>query len=227
MGRADRRREEIVEHEVAVRDGVDRVRARAVEAELRRRRVTVELPVEPREGTGAERHLPCGPSGRLEPAPVALEHPEVGEQVVAEVDRLGALQVRVAGHRPVAMRLGERSSPPAARSSSGCAPGAVGARRAQVGRHLVVSRAARCAACRRAARSARSAAARPPCGCPRRCRGSAASPRSTRRRPRRGRLGSVPTLPRRSPRHVQALRRGPSRRGSPAATAACRSRSKC
>ena len=42
----------------------------------------------------------------LETGAVALEHPEVGEQMVAEVDRLGALQVRVAGHRPVAVSGG-------------------------------------------------------------------------------------------------------------------------
>ena len=57
----------------------------------------------------------------LEAQHVAAEHPEVGEQVVAEVDRLGALQVRVAGHRPVAVALGEleqalHHAPPAARS---------------------------------------------------------------------------------------------------------------
>jgi hypothetical protein len=38
----------------------------------------------------------------------APEHPHVGEQVVAEVDRLGALQVGVAGQRPVEVVLGQR-----------------------------------------------------------------------------------------------------------------------
>src|SRR3712207_7449346 len=42
----------------------------------------------------------------LEAPGVAAEHPEVREQVVREVDRLGALQVRVAGHRPVDVPVG-------------------------------------------------------------------------------------------------------------------------
>ena len=78
----------------------------------RRCRATVELPVEPGKGTGAERHLRrrrrAAAANRRR---VALEHPEVGEQVVAEVDRLGALQVRVAGHRPVRVGLGELQQP--------------------------------------------------------------------------------------------------------------------
>ena len=51
------------------------------------------------------------PAANVEADRVALEHPEVGEQVVAEVDRLGALQVRVAGHPPVAVGLGELEQP--------------------------------------------------------------------------------------------------------------------
>ena len=37
---------------------------------------------------------------------VADQHPDVGQEVVREVDGLRALQVRVAGHRPVGVQLG-------------------------------------------------------------------------------------------------------------------------
>ena len=55
------------------------------------------------------------PSGRsqidaeheLEAARVAAEHPEVRQQVVREIDGLGALQVGVARHRPVLVARGE------------------------------------------------------------------------------------------------------------------------
>ena len=45
------------------------------------------------------------PAAELEAEDVAGKHPEVSEQVMAEVDRLGALQVGVAGHRPVFVGL--------------------------------------------------------------------------------------------------------------------------
>ncbi len=98
---------------------------------------------------------------------------------MAEVDRLGALQVGVAGHRPVAVALGQleqalhrRARP--ARSPAASAPARPSPRRWRPGR----CGSGRCAACRRAGRSPRRAAARSPCGCPRR-------PRRTRSRARR------------------------------------------
>ena len=127
-------------------------------------------------------------SGELEAADVAGEHPEVGEQVVAEVDRLGALQVGVAGHRPVAVGLGEGQQAlhrrrRRARSPAASAPGPPSRRRSRPGRCA----SGRCGACRPAGRSPRRAAARSPCGCPRR------PPRTrSRARPIRSRTRSSP-----------------------------------
>ena len=82
-----------------------------LEAEVVGDRAAVDLPVDAGQRPGAERHHRGAVEGELEAQHVAGEHPEVGEQVVAEVDRLGALQVGVAGHRPVAMALGLRQQP--------------------------------------------------------------------------------------------------------------------
>ena len=87
---------------------------------------------------------------KLKRCEVAAEHPEVGQQVVREVDRLGALEVGVAGHRPVEVALGERRPAwPSARCSSSRASQAVRAhehapRRWRPGRCA----SGRCAACR-------------------------------------------------------------------------------
>ena len=56
---------------------------------------------------GAERQVVRGRHAEVEALEVAAELPEVGEQVVREVDRLRALEVRVAGQRPVEVALGQ------------------------------------------------------------------------------------------------------------------------
>ena len=107
MRRARRRGGEEVEHEVAVGDRVDRVRRHAGEAQLARDEAAIGREVHAGERARAERQLAGRAEHELEAPRVAPEHPEVREQVMREVDGLGALQVRVARHRPVLVALGE------------------------------------------------------------------------------------------------------------------------
>ena len=111
---------QVVEHEVAPGDGVDRVGRHVLEAELAREHAPVGVEVDAGERAGAERQRPGRALGEGEARAVALEHPEVREQMVAEVDGLGALQVRVAGHRPVGVLAGRAPAawPSARRSPS-------------------------------------------------------------------------------------------------------------
>ena len=70
----------------------------------------VGVEVDARERARAERQLAGRGLDGGEALAVAREHPEVREQVMAEVDRLGALQVRVAGHRQSRWRSAAPSS---------------------------------------------------------------------------------------------------------------------
>ena len=115
VGGAGRGGVQVVQREVAVGDGVDRVGHDVVEAELAGDHAAVGVEVDARQRAGAERQAPGLLEREGEALAVAGEHPEVGEQVVAEVDRLGALQVGVAGQRPVDVLLG---AVPAARPSA-------------------------------------------------------------------------------------------------------------
>ena len=127
MRRAGRGGAEVVEDEVAVGDGVDRVRRDARRSRARRRpsaRSVSKL-------TPASAPAPSGSSSTCERTKrkrsrSRREHPDVGQQVVAEVDGLGALQVRVAGQRPVEVRARRRraaraSGPRRARTASSAA----------------------------------------------------------------------------------------------------------
>ena len=94
-----------------IRDGVDGVGGGPSKPQLARHLLPIELPVDAGERPRAERQRHRRSSREVEADRVALEHPEVGEEVVAEVDGLRALQVRVAGHRPVRVALAERQQP--------------------------------------------------------------------------------------------------------------------
>ena len=88
------------------------------EAQLRGDLAAVGVEVDARERARAERQPPGLALGEREARAVAREHPEVGEQVMAQIHRLRALQVRVARHRPVEVLLGalEQHRPSAPRS---------------------------------------------------------------------------------------------------------------
>ena len=93
---------------------------------------------------GAERQLGRGAEDGLEAPRVAAEHPEVGEQVVREVDGLRALEVRVAGHRPVEVALGDRDEDVCRSCRRSIVPQRVRAgEHRHVGGDLVVARARR------------------------------------------------------------------------------------
>ena len=80
-----------------------------------------------------------------EALPVALEHLDVGEQVMREQHRLRRLQMRVAGHDDVGVCRGERGQARAAGRCSSVEDAAdlVAQVQAQVERHLVVAAARR------------------------------------------------------------------------------------
>jgi hypothetical protein len=101
-------RGEVVEDEVPVRDRVQRVLGDAAEAELLGHEHAAGVEVDAGERAGAEREVVRGRHAEVEALEVAPELPEVGEQVMREVDGLGALHVRVAGQPPVHVALGER-----------------------------------------------------------------------------------------------------------------------
>ena len=185
---ADRGRAQVVEHEVTVRDRVQRVLHHAVEAERARHRLAARVPVHAGERARAERQLRGRARGVGEPLEVAPEHPEVREQVVREVDGLRALQVRVAraSASPRGARRGRRARPSG--RAAACAPPCTGRARtapcrSRPGRSATVP----CGPCRRPARRSPSGGARSPCGCPRRPGGT-----RTCRAPARPRRRRVP-----------------------------------
>ena len=140
--RAGRRGAQVVQDEVAVGDRVDRVGRDALEAELGRHGAAIGGEVDPRQRPGAERQRRRLLGGEAQPRAVALEHPHVGEQVMAQVDRLGALQVRVARQRPVEVALGgvdQRRHEPG--HGAGARQCGLAREERDVGRHLVVARA--------------------------------------------------------------------------------------
>ncbi len=82
-------RRQRLDHEVAVRDRVERVRADAVEAELRRRRLAIERIAGARQRARPERRDVDPGAGVGESAAVALGHLDVGQQVMREAGPAG------------------------------------------------------------------------------------------------------------------------------------------
>ena len=98
-----------LDHEIAVRDRIERVRADAIEAELHRGRLTIERISGARQRPRPERRDVDPFPGIGQPAAVALGHLDIGEQVMGEQDRLCRLDVgRARQHgRPVALGEGD------------------------------------------------------------------------------------------------------------------------
>ena len=103
MHRCDRRGGKRLHDEVAVGDGVERIRRRPVEAERLRRHVAVEIERGAGKRGGAERRF-VQPSARVgKAAAVARRHFHIGEQMMAEGDRLRRLQMRQPRHHRAGM----------------------------------------------------------------------------------------------------------------------------
>ncbi len=84
--------------EVAIRHGIERILADALEAELGSDEFAVDRVGRASQRGGAERKAVDALAGIGETLGVAAEHFEVGQHVVAESHRLRDLQVRKAGH---------------------------------------------------------------------------------------------------------------------------------
>ena len=105
-------RGERLDDEVPVADGIERVGGHAVEPELRGRGLAIERVAGPGQRPGTERR-DVGPSARIgQPAPVALRHLDVGEEVMGEQHRLRRLDVGRPGQHRGALALGERDERP-------------------------------------------------------------------------------------------------------------------
>jgi hypothetical protein len=94
-------------HEVAVRDGIERVGRHALEAELRRGRGAVQRVASTGQRPGAKRRDVEAPLRIGQAATVPLQHLDIGEEVVREQHGLGRLDVGGAGQDGVAFALGQ------------------------------------------------------------------------------------------------------------------------
>src|SRR5205814_5170618 len=106
MRPGQRRGGEKLDREIAVGDGIDRVRGRAVEAERGSGPVAVDRKSGAGERGGAERGFIEAAAAVGEAATVAPEHLDIGHQMVAESHWLRDLQMRKAGHDAIGMCLG-------------------------------------------------------------------------------------------------------------------------
>ena len=71
----------------------------------------VSVEVDAGQRAGAERQVSVLRGGEREALAIARQHPDVGQQVMDEIDGLRALQVRVAGQQPVRCRLAASITP--------------------------------------------------------------------------------------------------------------------
>ena len=106
MHRRDRGTPQKLQRKVPVRDGIDRVGGRAIEAEIIRGRLPIDRKTGASECCRPERAFvqPFSPVGK--PPAITPEHLDIGHEMVAEGDGLGCLQMGEARHHPIVMRLG-------------------------------------------------------------------------------------------------------------------------
>ena len=132
-----------LDREVAVGDGVERVFAHRVEAELVGDELAVDRVAGARQRGSAQRQPVDATAAVGHALGVARQHFKVGQQVVAEGDRLRHLQVGEARHHGVGVRLGQIDQRSLAGAESGQnAVDRVAQVEPDVGRHLVVAAAA-------------------------------------------------------------------------------------
>jgi len=98
---------EELDGEIAIADGVHRVVSDGGKIEQPGDKLAVENDGGPGDGAGAERHDIHALAGVADAFEVALEHLDVGEQMVGEEDGLGALKMGIARNDQVAVALGE------------------------------------------------------------------------------------------------------------------------
>ena len=130
-------------HEVAVGDGVEEFSNRAAKPSSPATQVGVERQRRPGQRAGPERRHVEAPPGGDQPVDVAGQRPAVGQQVVGQQDRLGPLQMGVAGQVGVPglparfeehlLEVDDPAGPPEQRPLG---------EQPQVGGHLVVAAAA-------------------------------------------------------------------------------------
>ena len=130
------------DREVAVRDGIERVLADAVEVQRASHPFAIDRITGARQGGGTQRQAIDAASAVGHPVGVAGEHLDVGHQVMTEGDRLRDLQMGEAGHdRPgvafgqIDQRALQITEQPHGDVDLGAQP------QPDVGGHLVVARA--------------------------------------------------------------------------------------
>jgi hypothetical protein len=142
MHREDGEGGEEFKREVAVRDRIERIRGRPVEAEGGGGHAAVDREGGAGEGGRAERAFVQPPARIGEAAAVARQHLDIGEQVMPERHRLGGLQMGEARHdggRVFGRAVGQRAHQLAHLAVE--TVDRVAHPEAEIGRHLVVAAA--------------------------------------------------------------------------------------
>ena len=144
MHRADGRARQHFQHEITIRDAIERIGGGPVEAQRPGGLLAVDGEGGPRQGRSAQRAFIEAFAGVGEAAAVAAQHLRISQQVVAEGDGLGRLQMGEARHdraRMIERPLGERLLE-AAHLNVEIVYG-VADPEAEIHRHLIVTRARR------------------------------------------------------------------------------------